>query len=216
MKWLDKEKKIKILFLDNHVLVVDKPIDIATQTDKFNAKSIQSEAQRWIKEKFNKIGNVFVQFIHRLDKDVSGIIVLAKTSKALSRLNEQQKQKRIIKIYEAIIPGSINPKMGRLTHWIRKDNFKAAIFDKYIPNSKKACLYYNVIAEGFNSRILIYLYTGRYHQIRAQFSAVGKPIIGDDKYGGSKTKRLYLHHKEIAFLHPITSQLMRFKSENNF
>jgi 23S rRNA pseudouridine1911/1915/1917 synthase len=202
MKLTDKD----ILYLDNHLIVIDKPPLLLTQPAGGVFDSVQSRGQEYIKEKFYKPGDVFLHPVHRLDRVASGIVVSARTSKALSRLNEQIKKDQWKKIYLLRHEGELPTLEGELVHYLVKGDFKTAIFDKEVPGSKKAHLRYKDLGGGLAE---VTLFTGRYHQIRAQFSHIGAPICGDAKYG-SKEKGISpgidLHHTHVEFFHPITKE----------
>ena len=202
MKPLGKEN---IVYVDNHLLVVEKPAEMATQPD------LTELAKAWVKQKFNKPGNVFLHPIHRLDKPVSGLVLFARTSKALARLQEMMREREIEKIYHAWVEGTPPEPQGTLVHHLKHGEFKAQISS----DGKESILDYKIIKrEKGNALLEIHLVTGRYHQIRAQLSAIGCPILGDDKYGSKKKwpKGIALHHAEMRVLHPVTKQALVFKS----
>lgn len=192
MKHLDNEN---IVFCDNHILVIDKPAGIATQPD------LERLAKEWVKDRFQKKGNVFLQPVHRLDKPVSGLVLFARTSKALSRLNTMMREKKIHKTYYARIEGSPPQIEGTLKHHLVHGEFKAHVSEK----GKEAVLHYRVLKNGV---LEITLETGRYHQIRTQLSAIGCPIIGDKKYGSKKSfpEGIALHAGKLEFIHPVTNE----------
>lgn len=200
------------LFEDNHLLIVNKPVGLLTQPSGTDQDNLEARWKQWIKEKYKKPGNVFLEAIHRLDKPVSGIVVFAKTSKALSRLNEAQRDKLSKKVYVALLEKEPEEKEGALRHMLAHDEHRARVD----ANGKLAVLHYKVIGE---RRVEIVLETGRYHQIRAQFSAIGCPIIGDARYG-SETKvaggGIYLHHFRLELVHPISGERMVVVSEPGF
>ena len=194
-----------ILLYDNHILVVDKPAGIATQPD------LTELAKAWVKKKFNKPGNVFLEPIHRLDKPVAGVVLFARTSKALSRLQEQMRERQIEKIYEAWVEGSPKQQRGELRHHLLHGSFRAEIST----DGKEAILEYEVMKKEKNhSELRIRLHTGRYHQIRAQLSAVGCPVLGDAKYGSHVTWKdgIALYARELSFKHPVTQEQVTVKS----
>jgi 23S rRNA pseudouridine1911/1915/1917 synthase len=194
-----------ILFCDNHVLVVDKPVDVATQPD------LEILAKAWVKKKFNKPGNVFLEPIHRLDKPVAGVVLFARTSKALSRLQEQMRERKMEKIYEAWVEGAPKQDKGTLRHLLLHGEFKAEIS----PEGKEAILDYEVLKkESRRTQLRIKLHTGRYHQIRAQMAAIGCPVLGDTKYGShvSWEKGIALYAKELSFTHPVTQLRLKITS----
>ncbi len=199
---------IRVLFEDNHLLIVEKPPGLLTQPSEGSTDSLEEQAKQYIKVKYEKPGAVFLHAVHRLDKPVGGIVVFAKTSKALSRLNESQREKSWKKIYQAEVEGTLKEKSGVLVHYLKHDDFKTLVSDKVQGGYKLSKLSYKVVEEKRNCSVLeIELDTGRYHQIRAQLSAAGHPIVGDQKYG-SKTSapHIALRHTQLEFPHPITTQ----------
>lgn len=196
MKLLDKE----ILYLDNHLLIVDKPPLLLTLPTKEESDSVQTRGQTWLKEHFQKPGNVFLHPVHRLDRVASGIVVCARTSKSLSRLNQQIREGEWHKRYRLRHEGILPAPKGTLRHFLQKGEYHTKVDDA----GQEAVLHYEEIARGVAE---VELVTGRYHQIRAQFAAIGCPICGDSKYG-AKTKALSkgidLHHIRLEFKHPIT------------
>lgn len=207
---------IEIIFEDNHLLVVNKPAGLLTQPSGTEQDSLEAQAKAYIKEKYQKPGNVFLEAVHRLDKPVSGIVVFAKTSKALSRLNESLRSKQAKKIYHAWVEGIPKQKEATLEHYLVHDDFIATIVSKEHPEAKLARLSYKLLESKENSSLLeITLETGRYHQIRAQLAAIGHPIVGDAKYG-SKTNRpeIALTHVQLEIVHPVTGQLLIFACKN--
>lgn len=191
MKLLDSD----VLYEDNHLLAVNKPDGLLTQPSGTNEISLEALAKAYIKEKYQKPGNVFLHACHRLDKPVSGIVLFAKTEKALSRLNEMIRKREGEKIYVAQVERDL-PSGSVLEHKLIHDDFKA-VED---PNGKLCRLLYKKIAPFLYE---ITLETGRYHQIRAQLSLVKSPIVGDVKYGAKPSNRLYLHHTRFSFKHPV-------------
>ncbi len=200
-----------VIYLDNHILVVKKQAGLLTQSDG-TAPSLEEETKQFIKDKFDKKGNVFLVPIHRLDKPVSGIVIFARTSKALSRLNEQMRAKSIKKTYFALVEGYLQKKEGVLEHDLIHGNYRAHV--KSSPDSKRAKLLYKVLEEKENCTLLkIELFTGRYHQIRIQLSTIGHPILGDQKYGSHvkyRNREIALHHGETTFQHPIAKESLTF------
>lgn len=188
-----------IIYSDNHLLVVEKPAEVATQPD------FTELAQAWVKKKYLKPGNVFLHPIHRLDKAVSGLVLFARTSKALSRLQAMMRERKIVKIYQAIVEDKLPQDEGKLVHYLIHGSFKAEISKQ----GKESILEYRVLKKERGLALLeIDLITGRYHQIRAQFSAIGCPILGDEKYGSKKSWPLgiALHHCQLKFEHPVTQE----------
>lgn len=207
---------LDILFEDNHLFVVNKPAGLLTQPSGTSQDSLENHCKDWIKEAYQKPGNVFLAAAHRLDKPASGIVIFAKTSKALSRLNESIRDKRFKKSYYALVEGSLKESEGVLEHYLMHDDYQARLAKADEPNAKFCRLLYNVV-DSLNSFTLldIDLETGRYHQIRAQLAAMGYPIIGDHKYG-SRVKfmpeAIALHHYYLEIPHPTTKILMQFKA----
>ena len=179
--------------------MLKKPAGIATQPDFHEA------AKLYVKEAFAKPGNVFLEPIHRLDKPVSGLVLFARTSKALSRLNQAMREGKINKVYIARVEGSL-PKEGTLEHLLLHGNFRAHVGK----GGKLALLHYKCLeTDGKTSLIEVELKTGRYHQIRAQFSHEGHPIVGDQKYGSKSTQdTIALHHSLLTFPHPTKGDLI--------
>jgi 23S rRNA pseudouridine1911/1915/1917 synthase len=178
--------KIDVLYEDNHLIAVYKPAGVLTQGDKSKDFCLMDGVKNYLKEKYKKPGNVFLGLLHRLDRPVSGIILFAKTSKGASRLSEQFRDNTIEKIYHAVVIGKPKNKKGNLINYISKDTDKnKAIISKNTKSgTQKAELNYEVlISEGDYSLLKIKIETGRFHQIRAQLSSMGCPILGDVKYG---------------------------------
>ncbi|KAF3361967.1 Pseudouridine synthase [Chlamydiales bacterium STE3] len=209
---------MEILFEDNHLFVVNKPAGIPTQDVPGMANSLEAQAKNWIKERYQKPGAVYLHAIHRLDKPVSGVVVFARTSKALSRLNEEIRAKKTKKNYLAIVEGAVTPSQGRLEHYLFHGEHKAVLSNA--KHGQEARLTYLVLQKASQkSHVYIALDTGRYHQIRAQFSFSGHPIYGDQKYGSSsrfKENAIALHHYRFIIAHPTTKEEMVFKAPCSF
>ncbi|VAX24797.1 Similar to tRNA pseudouridine synthase C, group TruC1 [hydrothermal vent metagenome] len=205
-------KNIKILSEDNHIIVVVKPFNMPTQADSSHSPDLLSTLKAYLKEKYNKPGNVFLGMVHRLDRPVGGLLVFAKSSKAAARLSNQIRLREFEKEYVAAVEGAITPKSRRLIHFILKDNMKNRVwaFDKEKPNAKKAELEYKKIRAGDETSLLnIRMVTGRKHQIRAQLAAVGSPVVGDVKYGASAPlpgANILLYATRLAFRHPVKKE----------
>jgi len=201
----------KILYADNHIIAAEKPVGILTQTDE--RANLEDEIKEWVKKEYAKKGAVFLHAVHRLDKGVSGIVLFAKTSKALSRLNEQMREKGMRKIYVAKVEG--RPKEGILRDYLVHDHMRARVSKE---KGAKLCeLSVRILKEGEESLIEVELHTGRYHQIRAQLAHHGHPILGDAKYGSTKKrKRIYLHHSELTLIHPTTKEELIIRSDSPF
>ncbi len=198
----------QILFEDNHLLIVNKITGQIVQADKTGEKPLVEYVRDYIKEKYNKPGNVFVGIPHRIDRPTTGIVIFTKTSKALYRMVEQFKERKIKKLYWAVVKNRPNKSADRLIHYLRKNskNNKSTAFTKETENTKQAILSYEIIKELDNYCLLsVNLETGRHHQIRAQLSAIGCPIRGDLKYNFDRPnadKGINLHARSIEFYHP--------------
>lgn len=203
---------MEVIYEDNHLIVVNKSCGEIVQGDKTGDQPLSESLKIWLKEKYNKPGNVFVGVTHRLDRPVSGIVLFAKTSKALARLNDMFRTGAIKKTYWAIVKRCPSQPEGELTHWLvrnEKQN-KSYAYDTEQPNSKKAILHYKLIARSENYFLLeIDLKTGRHHQIRCQLAKMGCPIKGDLKYGFERSNKdggISLHARSAAFTHPVSKQ----------
>jgi Pseudouridylate synthases, 23S RNA-specific len=201
---------LRILYEDNHIIAVNKRVSEIVQGDKTGDEPLSESLKRWLKEKYDKPGNVFLGVTHRLDRPVSGLVLFAKTSKALSRLNEMFRVGEIKKTYWAIVKTPPEIPEKELTHYLvrnEKQN-KSYAYDSEKPNSKKAILSYKTLARSDNYALLeIQLKTGRHHQIRCQLAKIGSPIKGDLKYGFPRSNPdggISLHAREIRFTHPVT------------
>jgi len=208
---------LKILFEDNHIIVVEKKPNIPSQADKTDDIDMLTMVKRYIKEKYNKPGNVYVGLVHRLDRPVGGIMIFAKTSKAASRLSNQVREKIFKKKYLAVVDGKIELEKGSLEDYLYKDerNNISKVVSKDKKNAKIAKLDYKVLK--YNevkdlSLVEIDLHTGRHHQIRVQLSNFGHSIFGDQKYGiRGKGKQIALWAYELTIEHPITKEEITFK-----
>lgn len=212
--------KLTIIYEDNHLLVLNKPAGLLTQPSGTDQDSLEEQAKIYIKETYKKPGNVFLAAVHRLDKPASGIVVFAKTSKALSRLNESLREKKSEKMYQALVEGKVSNDEETLENTMIHDDFHAQIVYSSHIMGKKATLAYRVL-ERFSSttRLEINLITGRYHQIRLQLSHIGHPIVGDHKYGAKthfKPEAIALHHYRLRLPHPVTKEWLTFESQANF
>ena len=205
---------LSILYEDNHLIAVNKTCRDIVQGDKTGDMPLSEKLKAWLKVKYNKPGNVFVGVTHRLDRPVSGVVLFAKTSKALVRLNEMFRLGEVRKTYWAIVKNKPAADEGELVHWLvrnEKQN-KSYAYDAERPNSKKAILHYRVIARSENYYLLeIDLKTGRHHQIRCQLSKMGCPIKGDLKYGFPRSNRdggISLHARRAELIHPVSKQAL--------
>ncbi len=178
---------LRVLYEDNHLIAVYKPAGVLVQGDETGDPTLMDEVKYYLKTKYNKLGKVFLGLVHRLDRPVSGVIVFAKTSKGASRLSEQIRKHEVEKIYHALVMGKPKQEKATLVHYLRKNDKtnKVDIFDKPTKDALEAELSYETVqSNGKQSIVKIRLKTGRPHQIRAQMSAIGCPIVGDVKYGG--------------------------------
>ena len=211
-------KNLKILFEDNHLIVVNKRVGDLVQGDKTGDTPLSDLLKAYLKEKYQKPGNVYLGVVHRLDRPTTGIVVFAKTSKALERLNKMLREKTIQKTYWAVAKNKPAKSENTLVNYLRKNpkNNKATVFNKETNDSKKAILHYKILKSLDNYYLLeIDLETGRHHQIRAQLSHINCPIKGDLKYGfdrSNKNAGIHLHARRISFAHPVTKALLTLEA----
>ncbi len=203
---------MQVLYEDNHIIVVYKESGEIVQGDKTGDKPLSETIKAWIKEKYAKPGNVFLGVVHRLDRPVSGLVVFAKTSKALSRLNDMFRKGEVKKIYWAMVQTPPAEPEGTLTNWLvrnEKQN-KSYVYDHEVPNAKKAILKYKTVGQTEHYTLLeVNLLTGRHHQIRCQLSAIGCPIKGDLKYGARRSNpdgSISLLSRTVEFIHPVSKE----------
>lgn len=210
-------QNLKIIYEDNHIIVVEKTPNIPSQADKTGDIDMLTLVKNYIKEKYNKQGNVYLGLVHRLDRPVGGIMVFAKTSKAASRLSEQVRTKSLKKIYLAVVDGKVEKSKGTLEDYLYKDerNNISKVVNATKKNAKLAKLDYEVLK--YNkvkdlSLLKVNLHTGRHHQIRVQLSNFGHSIFGDQKYGTrGKGKQIALWAYKLTISHPTTKQEMTFE-----
>lgn len=209
---------MKVVYEDNHVIIVHKESGEIVQGDKTGDKPLSETVKDYIRDKFHKPGNVFLGVVHRLDRPVAGLVVFARTSKALSRLNEMFRKGEVHKTYWAITKNAPAEPEGTLVNWIvrnEKQN-KSYVYDKEVPNAKRAELKYRVIAHTENYHLIeVNLLTGRHHQIRCQLAHMGCVIKGDLKYGAPRSNpdgSISLLSHEITFIHPVSK--MEIKAES--
>ena len=203
---------MRVLYEDNHLIIVNKAPSEIVQGDKTGDKPLSEVIKEYLKEKYHKPGNVFCGVTHRLDRPTSGVVVFAKTSKALSRLNEIFRNGEVDKTYWAVVKNKPEKKEDRLTHYLVKNekNNKSTAFDCEKPHTKKAVLHYKLISTSEKYYLLeIDLETGRHHQIRCQLAKIGSPIKGDLKYGAERSNpdgSISLHARTISFIHPVSKE----------
>jgi len=212
LKQLSNIDNLIVLYEDNHIIAVNKRVGDIVQGDKTGDNPLSEIVKSFLKKKYNKLNNVFLGVVHRIDRPTSGVVIFAKTSKSLKRLNNMIKNSEIEKFYWAITKNKPEKRNDTLVHWLKKNpkNNKSTHFKKETENSKKAILHYKIIKELKNYYLLeVLLETGRHHQIRTQLSAVGCPIKGDLKYGYERSNKdggICLHAKKISFSHPVTKK----------
>lgn len=215
MKVLSNKTNLQVLYEDNHIIAVNKRVGDIVQGDKTGDKPLSDVVKEYIKDKYNKPGEVFLGVVHRLDRPTTGIVIFARTTKALTRLNELFKNRETQKTYWAVVKNKPEHKSDTLVHYLKrneKSNTSKA-HTKEVPESKMASLDYTIIKELNNYTALeINLHTGRHHQIRSQLSAIGSPIKGDLKYGFDRSNPdggIHLHARKLNFVHPVTKEAIQ-------
>lgn len=209
----------EVTYCDNHILIAVKPCGWLTQPDDTDRPCLETYAKEWVKQEYKKPGNVFLHCIHRLDRPVFGLVLFARTSKALSRLNQASRCQEIRRLYKAEVEGILGQKEGLLQHYLAHSDHQAMVVKPSHPEAKKAILSYRVESgKEHSTMIVIQLHTGRYHQIRAQFAVIGHPIVGDTRYGLSKGSgdEIHLACTDLFFKHPVTGEELSFHSEASF
>jgi 23S rRNA pseudouridine1911/1915/1917 synthase len=212
MKILSNYHNLQVLFEDNHLIIINKRPGDIIQGDKTKDTPLVEIVKEYLKIKHDKPGNVYLGVIHRIDRPTSGIVMFAKTSKALSRMNAMLKNQDVNKLYWAITQNKPDNKTGKLIHWLRKNpkNNKSTHFSKETANTKKAILNYKILKTLDNYYLLeIKMESGRHHQIRCQLQAIGCPIKGDIKYGSKRTNKdgsIDLHARNLQLIHPVTKK----------
>jgi 23S rRNA pseudouridine1911/1915/1917 synthase len=218
-KVISTRENLQILHEDNHIIVINKRVGDIVQGDKTGDKPLSDVIKEYLKLKYNKPGDVFLGVVHRLDRPTTGIVIFAKTSKALSRLNETFKNRETQKTYWAVIKNSPPKEKDTLVHFLKRNskNNTSKAYSKEVPESKKASLTYQIIKKLDHYLVLeIDLHTGRHHQIRAQLQAIGCPIKGDLKYGFERSNSdggIHLHARKLIVSHPVTKQILTFIAE---
>ena len=207
---------MRVLYEDNHIIVVIKPVNVPSQEDKTGDRDMLTMIKEYVKEKYEKPGNVYIGLIHRLDRPVGGIMVFARTSKAASRLSEEVRNKSFNKKYLAIVNGKFDEKSGTFVDYLWKDqkNNTSFVVKESKKGAKRAELDYEVL--NYNpdenlSLVKIDLKTGRHHQIRVQFSSRGHALYGDNKYHGRSNSNICLFAYQLSFVHPVTKEVMNFE-----
>lgn len=206
------KENLQVLFEDNHLIIINKRAGDITQGDKTGDVPLSEIVKEYLKKKYQKEGNVFLGVVHRLDRPTSGVIIFAKTSKSLERLNKMLRDKKIQKTYWAIVKNHPEKEKDTLIHFLKKNpiNNKSTVYNQEIKDSKRAVLHYQLLKKLDNYSLLeIDLETGRHHQIRSQLSFIGFPIKGDLKYGfprSNKNASIHLHARKIEFVHPVSKE----------
>lgn len=199
-----------ILFADNHLLALNKPAGLLSQDSGTGLRNLEDWAREWVRVDKNKPGAVFLNAVHRIDKAVSGIVLFARTSKALSRLNEDIRKRNCKKIYHVLVEGAPKKPADKLIHWLAHEHHRAEVCREGEKGAQRAVLSYLTLKRvGDLTLLQVDLETGRYHQIRAQLSAIGCPIAGDEKYGAqkkSKNGEIALHHRQLEIVHPTLKE----------
>ena len=212
MKIISDKNNLQVLHEDNHIIVINKRVGDIVQGDKTGDKPLSEVVKEYIKDKYNKPGEVFLGVIHRLDRPTTGIVIFARTSKALTRMNELFSNRETQKTYWTIVKNKPQNSEDKLVHYLKRNekNNTSKAHAKEVPESKIASLDYKIIASLQNYYALeINLHTGRHHQIRAQLAAIGSPIKGDLKYGFDRSNPdggIHLHARKLVFIHPVTKE----------
>jgi len=203
---------LEVLFEDNHLIIINKKVGDIVQGDKTGDKPLSDVVKEYIAKTYGKPGKVFLGVVHRLDRPTTGVVIFAKTSKALERMNKMLREKTIEKTYWALVEGQSEENTETLHHYLRKNpkNNKSTAYSKEGKDCKKATLHYKTLLRLDNYSLLeVNLETGRHHQIRCQLSVTGYPIKGDLKYGSKRSNKnggIHLHAKKIKFVHPVKKE----------
>ncbi len=208
---------VQVLMLDNHLLAADKPGGLLTQPSGSSEDSLESQAKAWLKDKFSRPGSVFLEAVHRIDKPVCGIVMFARSSKGLSRMNQSVRDGFVRKVYRARVSGRVKHSNGHLENFLIHDEYRARVVSADMPGARLACLSFKVLETGASESLLeILLETGRYHQIRVQLAHMGHPVLGDVKYGSKlpwKKDTIALQHFQLTFPHPVGGREITLQSE---
>ncbi len=206
---------LKVLFEDNHLIVVNKYPGQLVQGDKTGDAPLGDQIKEYIKVKYNKPGEVFLGVVHRIDRPVSGLVIFARTSKALARMNELFREKKVQKTYWAVVKNKPPDENGTLIHFLKKDEAKnkSKAYENEVKGSLRSWLDYKVLGKSDNYYLLeINPHTGRHHQIRVQLASMGCPIKGDIKYGFDRTNEdgsIHLHARSVQFIHPVKGEMIQ-------
>lgn len=209
------KNNLQVLHEDNHLIIVNKRAGDIVQGDKTGDKPLSDVVKEYVKDKYNKPGAVYLGTVHRLDRPTSGVVIYARTSKALERLNKMLREKTIKKTYWAVVKNQPKKSADTLINYLKKNpkNNKSTAYLKEIDGSKKAILHYTILKKLDNySLIEVDLETGRHHQIRVQLSNIGSSIKGDLKYGAKRSNKdgsIHLHARKIEFIHPVSKELIK-------
>lgn len=214
-KIISHKNNLQVLFEDNHIIIVNKRAGDIVQGDKTGDKPLSEVVKEYIKDTYNKPGNVYLGVVHRLDRPTTGLVMFAKTSKALPRLNKLFAEKTANKTYWALVKAQPPKTEDTLVNWLKKNpkNNKSTAYKKEVDGSKKAILHYKTLKKLDNYFLLeVDLETGRHHQIRSQLSTIGCPIKGDLKYGFNRSNKdasISLHARHLEFIHPVKKELVK-------
>lgn len=212
-------KNLQVIYEDNHLIAINKRPGDIVQGDKTGDMPLSEVVKQYLKEKYNKTGNVYLGVVHRLDRPTSGIVLFAKTSKALPRLNKLFAEKKAQKTYWAVVKNLPDKEQDTLVHWLKRNSKQNKSYAniKEVPDSKKAILSYTIIKKLNNYYLLeVDLKTGRHHQIRTQLTAIGCPIKGDLKYGFDRSNKdgsIHLHARSLSLIHPVKKELLELIAE---
>ena len=206
---------MRVLYEDNHLIVVEKPVNVPVQADQSGDPDLLTQVKAYVKQRYHKQGEVYIGLVHRLDRPVGGAMVFARTSKAAARLSQAIRVKEVRRTYWAVVHGAPPLAEGELTHYLAKDprTYSSRTVDAGAPGAKLARLHYRVLAQRAGMTLVeVRLMTGRSHQIRVQLAASGCPIVGDQRYGTGNEAgvQIALWSRELALLHPVRKEELRF------